>query len=194
MEPKSQENIIRDPKVKKNIIPKVQKDSKVKAGPKSQENIIRCFACNGRGHKALDFPSRALTSRKELILFRFLFRRSFCYKYESTVHDIKDCRNLSPRLQLTPQGSEERGTGGTSIHTRQIACTLQALWNKEKKVAETGMDIFELKIGEKIKVLNGACMEAKIKDNFPLMSGKVRKRNVDVLQESVLQDREWNKC
>ena len=46
------------------------------------------------------------------------------------------------------------------------------------------MDTLELKTGEKIKVLNGACMEAKIKDNLPVMSGKVGNKNVEVLRDS----------
>ena len=51
-------------------------------------------------------------------------------------------------------------------------------------MAETGLNIFELKTREKIKELNGACMEAEIKDNLPLMSGKMENKNVDVLRDS----------
>ena len=41
-----------------------------------------------------------------------------------------------------------------------------------------------MKIGEKIKVLNGACMEAEIKDNLQVMSGKVKNKHVEVLRDS----------
>ena len=44
--------------------------------------------------------------------------------------------------------------------------------------------MLELKSGEKIKVLNGACMEAEIKDNLPVLSGKVGGRLVKVLRDS----------
>ena len=36
---------------------------------------------------------------------------------------------------------------------------------------------------EKIKILDGACMEAEVKDNFPVMSGKVGNKNVEVLRD-----------
>ena len=41
-----------------------------------------------------------------------------------------------------------------------------------------------LKIGEKIKVLIGTCMEVEIKDNLPVMSDKVGNKNVEVLRDS----------
>ena len=53
-----------------------------------------------------------------------------------------------------------------------------------EKEAERGMNTLELKIGEKIKVLNGACREAEIKDNLPVMSGKMGNKNVEVLRDS----------
>ena len=46
------------------------------------------------------------------------------------------------------------------------------------------MEILELKAEEKIIVLNRACMKAEIKDNLPVMSGKVGGKNVEVLRDS----------
>ena len=46
------------------------------------------------------------------------------------------------------------------------------------------MDTLELKTGEKIEVLNEACMEAEIKNNLPVMTGKVGNKNVEVLRHS----------
>ena len=46
------------------------------------------------------------------------------------------------------------------------------------------MNTLELKTGEKIKVLNGACMEAEIRNNLSVMSGKVGNKNVKVLRDS----------
>ena len=43
--------------------------------------------------------------------------------------------------------------------------------------------MLELKSGEKIKVLNGACM-AEIKDNLPVLSGKVGDKKVEVLRDT----------
>ena len=135
----------------------------------SQRNVMRCFACNSRGHRAIDCPNRTSTSRNEL---NSRFRRSYCYKCESSGHDTKDCRNSSPRTQST-QRSGGLSTGGTSTQNRQVACAMQVSRRTEEKETEKGMDTLELKTGEKIKVLNGVCMEAEIKDNLPVMSGKV---------------------
>ena len=53
----------------------------------------------------------------------------------------------------------------------------------DEKEAKLGMETLELKSGEKIKVLNGACM-AEIKDNLPVLSGKVEGKKVEVLQDT----------
>ena len=46
-----------------------------------------------------------------------------------------------------------------------------------------GMETLELKTGEKIKVLNGAHM-AEIKDNLPVLSGKVGGKKVEALRDT----------
>ena len=150
------------------------------AGSGRQRYVLRCFACDGRSHKAADCPNRASTSQNEL---NSRFRRSYCHKCGSTGHDTKDCRNLSLRTQPT-QRSGGRSSGDTSSQNRQIACTMQVSRRTEEKEAERGMDTFELKTGEKIKVLNGVCMEAEIKDILPVMSGKAGNKNVEVLRDS----------
>ena len=52
---------------------------------------------------------------------------------------------------------------------------MQVSQRTEEKVAETGMDTLELKTREKIKAFNSACMEAEIKDNFPVKCGGEQK-------------------
>ena len=70
----------------------------------SQKDVLRCFACDGRGHRAVDCPNRAWTSRNEL---NSRFRRSYCYKCGSSGHDTKDCQNLSHApSQLNDQEDE----------------------------------------------------------------------------------------
>ena len=54
----------------------------------------------------------------------------------------------------------------------------------EEREVEKGLDTLELKTGKKIKALNGACIEAEIKDNLPVMSCKVGNKNVEVLRDS----------
>ena len=150
------------------------------AGSGSQKDVIRCFACDGRSHRAVDCPIRASTYRNEL---DGRFRRSYCYKCGSSGHDTKDFRNSSPRTQLT-QRSRGRSTGRASTKNRQVACAMQVSRRTEEKKAKRGMEALELKPGKKIKVLNGACMEAEIKDNLPVTSSKVGNKNVEVLRDS----------
>jgi len=46
------------------------------------------------------------------------------------------------------------------------------------------MGVLELKNGEKIKVLNGACMNAELKDMMPVVTGKVEGKCVEVLRDT----------
>ena len=155
------------------------RDNKL-AGSGSQRDVLRCFACNGRVHRTVDCPNRASTSRNEL---NSCFCWSYCYKCGSTGHDTKNCRNSLPRTQPS-QRSGGRSTGGPSTQNWQIACAMQVSRRTEKKETERGMDTLKLKAGKKIKMLNGACMEAEIKDNLLVMSDKVRNKNVEVLRDS----------
>ena len=60
---------------------------------------------------------------------------------------------------------------------------MQVPRRSDKKEAGLRMETLELKSGEKIKVLNGACM-AEIKDNLPVLSGKVGGKKVEVLRDT----------
>ena len=60
---------------------------------------------------------------------------------------------------------------------------MQVPRRSDEKEAGLGMETLELKSGEKTKVLNGACL-AEIKDNFPVLSGKVRGKKVEVLRDT----------
>ena len=54
---------------------------------------------------------------------------------------------------------------------------------KEDKPA-IGEEWLELKTGEKIKVLNGACMETEVKDNLLVLPGRIGDRTVKVLRDT----------
>ena len=98
----------------------------------SQRDVMRCFACNGIRHKAVDCPKKASTYRNEL---NSHFHLSYCYKCGSSGHNTKDCRNLSPCTQLTQQ-SGGRSTDGTSTQNRQVARSMQVTRRTEKTEAE----------------------------------------------------------
>ena len=83
---------------------------------------MKSSVCDGRSQKAVDCPSRTLTSRNEL---NSRFRWSYCYKCGSTGHDKIDYKNSSPRTQPTQQRTRECGTGGISTQTRHVTCAMQ---------------------------------------------------------------------
>ena len=60
---------------------------------------------------------------------------------------------------------------------------MQVPRRSDEKEAGLGMEMLDLKSGEKIKALNGACM-AEIKDNLPVLSGKVGDKKVEVLRDT----------
>ena len=77
---------------------------------------------------------------------------------------------FAAKLLCTPEGP---GSGGTLTQTRQVAFAMQKSRRTEKKDTEIGMDSLELKTEENIKVFKGACIEAEVKENMPVISDKV---------------------
>ena len=73
--------------------------------------------------------------------------------------------------------------GGNPTQAQRVACAMQVPRRSDEKKAELGMETLELKSGEKVKVLNGACM-AEIKENLPVLSGKVEGKKVEVLRDT----------
>ena len=65
-----------------------------------QKDTLRCFACDGRGHKAADCPSRTPVPRSETFSRG---RRSYCFKCGGMGHDARDCRSALQRPQPGPR-------------------------------------------------------------------------------------------
>ena len=147
------------------------------AGSSSRRDILRCFAMLWQRPQSSRYPSRASTSRNEL---NKRFRPSSCYKCGSSGRDTKDCRNSSPRTQPTQQ----RSGGRVLVALRLKIASVMQVSRRTEEEAEREMDTLELKVGKKIKVLNGVYLEAEMKDNLPVMSGKVGNKNVEVLRDS----------
>ena len=59
---------------------------------------------------------------------------------------------------LTWIQSGGRGLGGNPTQAQRVACVMQVPRRSDEKEAGLGMETLEVKSGEKIKVLNGACM------------------------------------
>ena len=97
-------------------------------------------------------------------------------------YEVHECKTA---LQRSQPGSRAggRGPGGNPTQAQRVACAMQVPWRSDKKEAGLGMETLELKSGEKIKVLNGACL-AEIKDNLLVLSGKVGGKKVEVLRDT----------
>ena len=136
--------------------------------PRTHKDAMRCYVSDGRGHRAVECPSKASTSRNEPFGHD---RRSNCFKCGAMGHEAHECKTT---LQRSQPGSRAggRGPGGNPTQAQRVACAMRVPQRSGKKEAESGMETLELKYGEKIKVLDGAYM-AEIKDNLPVLSGKV---------------------
>ena len=84
---------------------------------------------------------------------------------------------------LTWIQSGGRGPGGNPTQAQRVTRAMQVPQRSDEKEAGSGMETLELMSGKKIKVRNGACM-AEIKDNLPVLSGKVGRKKVEVLRDT----------
>ena len=140
---------------------------------------MRCYVCDGRGHRAVECPSKASTPRNEPFGHG---RRSYCFKCGTMGHEAYECKTA---LQRSQPGTRAGGRGpwGNPTQAQRVACAMHVQRRSDEKEAGLGMETLELKSGEKIKVLNGACM-AEINDNLPVLSGKVGVKTVEVLRDT----------
>ena len=147
--------------------------------PRTYKNAMRCYVCDGRGHRAVECPSKASTSRNEPFGHG---RRGYCFKCGAMGYEAHGCKTA---LQRSQPGSRAGrcGPGGNPTQAQRVACAMQVQRRSDGKDAGLGMEMLELKFGEKIKVLNGACM-AEIKDNLPVLSGKVGGNKMEVLRDT----------
>ena len=134
---------------------------------------------NGKGHRAVECPRKASTTRNEPFSHG---RRCYCCKCWTMRHEAHDCKTA---LQRSQPGSRAggRGPGGNPTQAQRVACAMQVRRRSDENEAGLGMETLELKSGEKIQVLNGACM-AEIKGNLPVLSGKVAGKKVEVLRDT----------
>ena len=97
--------------------------------------------------------------------------------------ELMSAKQHHSAINLDPERERGRGPGGNPTKAQRVACATQVPRRRDKKEDELGMETLELKSGEKIKVLNGACM-TEIKDNLPVLSGKVGDKKVEVLRDT----------
>ena len=126
---------------KRTVARKHVKTSKF-AGSGSRKDVLRCFARNGRGHRAVNCSSRASMSQNEL---NSRFCPSCCYKCALTEHNTKDSWNLSQCTQLGAKPGcrpTQQQPGGPLTQYCQITSEMQVSQRTDKEAA-TGMDTLE---------------------------------------------------
>ena len=175
-------------------VPVTKQDVKTSL-PRTHKDPMRCYVCDGRGRRAVECPSKASTSGNELFGHG---RRSYCFKCGAMGHEAHECKSA---LQRSQPGSrvEGRCPRGNPTQAQRVACAMQVRRRSDEQEAGFGMEMLELKSGEKMKVLNGdgACIaEIKITYLCSQARSEVRKwRCCKILDavEQLLEESWWMK-
>ena len=135
-----------------------------------QSDHVRCYRCQGFGHRAehcsykdLDTKGNRGSEERD---------RKRCYRCGKTGHIARDCR--------IPQKLEE---SGRPVSSHKVGCAVKVSTGSEEETGEE-VGVLELKSGKNIKVLNGACVNAELKDKMPVVTGRVEGKTVEVLRDT----------
>ena len=154
---------------------------------------LRCFTCQGCGHKAADCRVRATGSRRTWEANRGW---KYCQRCLESGHDATDCR-----ARLRGQGLQFPDGGARSkppVH--HVGCGI--LVRDSTRIPEDGGPIelqnklenyqsssneeqwLELRDGSKVEILNAACVDKVDKNQMPVVPGLVGQTPVEVLRDT----------
>ena len=146
--------------------------------PERFHAVVRCYRCDGEGYRAAECVSR-MTERHRRDGQQE--RRIPCYRCGAFGHEARDCRSTLRNQQTSNSGPAGGKPSGTP---QQVGCAVRV----RKELPQTRLmeddDLLELKSGEKIKVLNGAFIDADMTDGMPVVSGKVGDKCVEVMRDT----------
>ena len=142
-------------------------------------STLKCFLCNGVGHRAID--CRAKPERGCKVYNRPGRHAVTCYLCSETEHEKRFCRN-TPRPQAAPRGGGNIPRPPSQPY--RVGCAAQ-VGRLSDDVKVKDKEYLELKSGEKMKVVrNGACLSNENKNCIPLATGKLGENVVEVLRDT----------
>ena len=154
---------------------------------------LRCFSCQGYGHKVADCRVRATGSRRTWEANR---GRKYCQRCSESGHDATDCRaKLRGQGLQFPDGSARSKPPvyyvGCGIPVRDSARIPEdgghaEQQNKLENYQSTSDEEqwLELRDGSKVKILNAACVDKVDENQMSVVTGLVGKTPVDVLRDT----------
>ena len=100
--------------------PVTKQDVKISLS-RTHNDAMRCYVCDGRGHRAVECPSKASTSRNEAFGHGC---RSYCLECGAMGHEAHECKTA---LQRSQPGSRAggRAPGRNTTQAQQVACAMQ---------------------------------------------------------------------
>ena len=149
--------------------------------PKSFRAIVRCYHCGGEGHRAAECVSTMPEGHRR---DGQQGRRILCNRCGAFGHEARGCRSTLRNQQISRSGPAGGKVSGPQLG---VGCAVHV--KKELPQAKLMKDdeLLELKSGKKIKVLNGACMDAEMTEGMegmPVVTGKVGDQCIKVLRDT----------
>ena len=108
-------------------------------------------------------------------------KRIPCYRRGAFGREIRDCRCTLRNQQTSRFGPFE---GKPSAPIQRVEYDVRVRKELLQARLKENDDLLKLKSGEKIKVLNGACMSAEMTEGMPVVTGKMGDKCVQFLRDT----------
>ena len=146
--------------------------------PESFRALVCCYRCGSEGHRVAECVSRMPVGHRR---DGQQGRRISFYRCGAFGHETRDCRSTLRNQLISRSGPT---VGKPSEPLQLVGCAVRVRKELPQARLMEDDDLFELKSGAKINVLNGACMVAEVTEDMPVVTGKVGDRCVEVLRDT----------